>query len=93
MEKTLNLRELKNLLLNKSVRESLSLLAHQFPEKIIFTTSFGIEDQVLTHIICENDLPVEIVTLDTGRLFPETYDLFSRTIMKYKKKIKVFFPD
>ncbi len=93
MEKALNLKELKNLLLNKPVSESLALLAQHYGEKIIFTTSFGIEDQVLTHIICENDIPIEIATLDTGRLFPETYDLFSRTMMKYRRNIKVYFPD
>ena len=64
-----------------------------FPGDVIFTTSFGIEDQVLTHIIFENNLPIEIVTLDTGRLFPETYEVFSRTILKYNKKINVYFPD
>lgn len=89
----MNLKELKNLLHNKPVNESLALLAQHYGEKIIFTTSFGIEDQVLTHIICENDIPIEIATLDTGRLFPETYDLFSRTMMKYRRNIKVYFPD
>ena len=93
MEKTLNLRELKNLLHEKTIPESLSMLASQFPGKVIFTTSFGIEDQILTHIICENNIDIEIVTLDTGRLFPETFDLFSRTILKYKRNINVCFPD
>jgi phosphoadenosine phosphosulfate reductase len=93
MEKALNLKELKNLLHNKNITESLELLASQFPGRVIFTSSFGIEDQILTHIICTNDIPIDIVTLDTGRLFPETYDLFSRTLFKYKKKINVFFPD
>ncbi len=60
---------------------------------MIFTTSFGIEDQIITHFICENDLPVEIATLDTGRLFPETYKVFNETIKKYKVPIKVFFPE
>ncbi|MFN8241204.1 MAG: phosphoadenylyl-sulfate reductase [Bacteroidales bacterium] len=63
------------------------------PGKTIFTTSFGIEDQVITHMIFSNDLPIEVVTLDTGRLFPETYKVFSETINKYKKQIKVYFPD
>lgn len=93
MEKTSNLRELKSHLHDKTIAESLKFLAAQYSGKIIFTTSFGIEDQLLTHIIFENDLPIEVATLDTGRLFPETYDLFFRTITKYKKKINVLFPD
>jgi phosphoadenosine phosphosulfate reductase len=64
-----------------------------FPDKVLLTTSFGIEDQVITHFVFENNLPVEIITLDTGRLFPETYKVFNETIKKYQKKIKVFLPD
>ena len=40
-------------------------------------------------MIFTNDIPVEIATLDTGRLFPETYKVFSETIKKYQKNIKV----
>ncbi len=68
-------------------------LVHLFPGKVVFTTSFGIEDQVISHMIFKNNIPVETVTLDTGRLFPETYKVFSETIKKYQKKIKVYFPD
>jgi phosphoadenosine phosphosulfate reductase len=61
--------------------------------KAVFTTSFGAEDQVLTHILAENKLPVDIITLDTGRLFNETLETFEKTIVKYGRIIKVFFPD
>ena len=93
MAKVLKLSELNNLLLNQTIFDSLSILVSQFPGEVTFTTSFGIEDQVLTHIIFENNLPIEVVTLDTGRLFPETYEVFSQTIIKYNKKINVCFPD
>jgi phosphoadenosine phosphosulfate reductase len=61
--------------------------------KTIFTTSFGYEDQVISDILFRNELSVEVVTLDTGRLFKETYSVFYQTIEKYRKPIKVFFPD
>ncbi len=93
MEKNLKLSELNRLLRNKNLSESLDILVSLFPGKVIFTTSFGLEDQLLTHVIFESNLPIEVVTLDTGRLFPETYDVFSRTIIKYNKKINVYFPD
>jgi len=48
---------------------------------------------VITHFIFENNLPVEIATIDTGRLFPETYKVFNETLKKYQKKIKIYFPD
>jgi len=93
MEADWKLKELSDLLRNRSIEESLKILASRFPGQIIFTTSFGIEDQVITHMIFENDLPIEVATLDTGRLFPETYKTFNETIKKYKKTINVFFPD
>ena len=69
-----------------------SLVAAQ-PGKIVFTTSFGLEDQALTHIIATAGLPIDIVTLDTGRLFPETYNLWAETEAKYARRIKAFYPD
>jgi phosphoadenosine phosphosulfate reductase len=76
-----------------SITSSIGLLCSQFPGKVIFTTSFGLEDQVLTHLICSNHFPVKIVTLDTGRLFEETYKVFSRTIERYLINIETLHPD
>jgi phosphoadenosine phosphosulfate reductase len=93
MEKSLKLKELNDKLTGKTIEENLSLLASLFPGKIIFTTSLGIEDQVITHIIFRNDLDIKVVTLDTGRLFPQTYDVLSNTVIRYKKNIDVYFPE
>ncbi|MBN2261838.1 MAG: phosphoadenylyl-sulfate reductase [Prolixibacteraceae bacterium] len=76
----------------KTIIETLRFLCEQNQGKVVFTTSFGIEDQVVTDIICTNNLPVEIVTLDTGRLFEETYKVFNRTIEKYNIHIKTYHP-
>lgn len=61
--------------------------------KIVFTTSLGIEDQLITHHIVAQNLAVEIVTLDTGRLFDETHNLWQETEDKYGVVIKGFYPD
>lgn len=71
---------------------ALRFLAEAYRGKLVFTTSFGYEDQVITHLIFKNDIPIEVVTLDTGRLFKETYKVFSQTLDTYKKQIKVYFP-
>jgi phosphoadenosine phosphosulfate reductase len=88
----MELKELTNNLQGKSIEERFKNLVSLFPGKVIFTTSFGIEDQVITHIIFENNIPIEVTTLDTGRLFPETYKVFAETINKYHKKINVYYP-
>ncbi|HPF51344.1 MAG TPA: phosphoadenylyl-sulfate reductase [Draconibacterium sp.] len=75
-----------------SIVEKLTYLADQHPGKIVFTTSFGYEDQVITDMIFRNDIDIRVITLDTGRLFPETYKVFNSTIERYKKTIDVFFP-
>ena len=76
-----------------SIEETLAFLADEYNGKVVFSTSFGQEDQVITSIIATNDLPIRIFTLDTGRLFQETYDVFHKTLKKYKKEIKVYFPE
>jgi len=93
MKKEIKSEELAGLLEGKTVEESLQALISLFPGKIIFSTSFGFEDQVLTHFIFKNELPIEVITIDTGRIFHETYMVFNETIKKYQKKIKVYFPD
>jgi phosphoadenosine phosphosulfate reductase len=89
----MTLRELSHQLSHKTIEERLEKLASLFPGKIIFTTSFGLEDQIITHKIFSNNFDIKVVTLDTGRLFPETYEVFAQTIIKYNKKINVYFPD
>jgi phosphoadenosine phosphosulfate reductase len=85
--------ELKNQLDGLTIDQQLNNLVALFPGKIIFTTSLGIEDQVITHIIFKNNLAIKVATLDTGRLFPQTYDVLSSTIIRYNKKIDIYFPE
>lgn len=61
--------------------------------KVAFSTSLGAEDQVLTHLLAGMGAGSFIFTLDTGRMFPETYDLIEKTIARYSIQIKAFFPD
>jgi phosphoadenosine phosphosulfate reductase len=89
----MQLKDLKIELSGISVESQLKKLVSLFPGKIIFTTSLGIEDQVITHKIFKNNLAIKVATLDTGRLFPQTYDVLSGTIIRYNKQIDVYFPE
>jgi len=73
--------------------EGLQFFANKFPGQVYFSTSLGQEDQVITSFIAKKNLPVKIFTLDTGRLFNETYELIEKTIARYKIIIETFFPD
>lgn len=75
------------------IEQSLEYLVNAFLGKVIFSTSFGWEDQVISHIIFKNNLPIKVFTLETGRLFPETYYVWSRTLEMYTKPIHAYYPD
>jgi len=76
-----------------SPHDVISFFFKKFPNTIAFSTSMGLEDQALTEIVASIDKNANIFTLDTGRLFPETYDLIDRTSKKYGINIKLYFPD
>ncbi len=61
--------------------------------EVTFANSFGAEDMVLTDLILAERLPIEIFSLDTGRLPPETYTLMGEVEKRYGTKLKIFFPD
>ena len=61
--------------------------------EVTFANSFGAEDMVLTDLILGSKLPVEIFSLDTGRLPAETYKLMGEVEQRYRTRLKVFFPD
>jgi phosphoadenosine phosphosulfate reductase len=84
---------IKDLVSLQSPVEALKSLARVYAGKVVFSTSFGYEDQVITHLLFANEIPVEVFTLDTGRLFPETYSTWNKTLDKYKRPIKVYYPD
>ena len=87
------LKKLNEKVANKSLKEAFDVLLEMKLGKLSFSTSFGQEDQVITDLIFKNDLPISIFTLDTGRLFEETYEVYHQTVKKYKKPITPFFPN
>ena len=75
------------------ITQGLKLLVDHFSNQVCFSTSFSLEDQAITHLICESQLPVSIFTLDTGRLFSETYSTWSRTLERFGEPIQAYYPD
>ncbi|MGK7394093.1 MAG: phosphoadenylyl-sulfate reductase [Candidatus Cyclobacteriaceae bacterium M3_2C_046] len=80
-------------LINSAPEDVLKFFITKYPGKIALATSLGAEDQVLTHMISQIDPQVKIFTLDTGRLFPESYDLIEKTNNRYQMNIEVYFPN
>jgi len=85
---------LNNLIAQKNLEKSLLALSENVAGKIVFSTSFSLEDQAITHaILSQNIKNIEIFTLDTGRFFAETYQVWEQTIQKYNFPIKPYYPN
>jgi phosphoadenosine phosphosulfate reductase len=76
-----------------SITDSLRLFTELFPGQTCFSTSFSMEDQVILHHIATENLPVSVFTLDTGRLFSETYSVWTTSREKYGIPIRAYIPD
>lgn len=87
-----NIETLKSDLKGLNTIEKLNFLATNYADRIIFSTSFGWEDQAITHLIFSNNIPIKVFTLETGRLFPETYYVWNRTLEIYNKPIHAYYP-
>jgi phosphoadenosine phosphosulfate reductase len=85
--------ELLQLIKGHSNVEALTLLGQVFPGRVTFSSSFSFEDQLVSHDILTNNIDISIFTLDTGRMFPETYSVWSRTNEKYNTRITPYYPD
>jgi phosphoadenosine phosphosulfate reductase len=86
------LLQLQEIFDRHTIPEALRQTAALFPGAVTFSSSLGQEDQALTHIIARNKIDISIFTIDTGRLFNETYDTLEKTIARYKVSIAVYFP-
>jgi phosphoadenosine phosphosulfate reductase len=73
-------------------QQMLAWTAREFAGRVVFATSLGREDQALTHMLAQTAPGIPVFTLDTGRLFPETYDLLDETRRRYHLDIRVYFP-
>jgi 3''-phosphoadenosine 5''-phosphosulfate sulfotransferase (PAPS reductase)/FAD synthetase and related enzymes len=76
-----------------SPEEGLNLLSGVFGSSAKFSTSLGLEDQVITHMIASAHLSISIFSIDTGRLFQETHDLLELTRDHYRQPVQVYYPN
>ncbi len=78
---------------DSTAQEILEFFLKEYGDRAALSSSLGVEDQVLTHMMLGIDKKANIFTLDTGRLHPQTYSVMDATNLKYGVKLNVFFPD
>lgn len=88
-----NINKLNHQFADASAEEILEYFLKEYGDKITFASSLGAEDQVMTHMIAGIDKSANIFMLDTGRMFPETYEVLAKTNKRYNLNIQVYFPD
>ena len=93
MERTQLIRDLNEQFREVPAEEVVGFFLKAYQGRIALSSSLSIEDQALTDMIVRQDKRVRIFTLDTGRLFPETYQLIDKTNLSYGITLEVFFPD
>jgi phosphoadenosine phosphosulfate reductase len=89
----LQIEELNKQFEGKSPEEILAYFLSEYGGRIALASSLGLEDQVLTDLMLRIDPSARIFTIDTGRLFPESYSLIEKTNLKYGVKLEVYFPE
>ena len=77
----------------RDLPDRLRAIRDAIPGRIVFTTAFGLEGQAIVHAIFDTGLAIDVVTLDTGRLFPETYEVWAQTEQRYRRRIRGYFPE
>jgi thioredoxin-dependent adenylylsulfate APS reductase len=83
---------LARLFADLSPAERIAHLRREIAGKIVFSTSFGLEDQAILHLLSQRPDDIDVVTLDTGRLFPETYALWAQMERRYGRRIRAISP-
>jgi phosphoadenosine phosphosulfate reductase len=87
------IEELNKKATDLKAEEIIKLAFDEFSEKVNFASSLGEEDQVITDMIAKVAPQIEVFTLDTGRLFQETYELISKVQKRYPMTFKIYYPD
>ena len=77
----------------RSPADVLAWAAGRYAPRITFATAFGAEGCVLVDLIARHHLPIDVFTLDTGLLFPETYSLWRRLEERYGLTIRAVRPE
>lgn len=93
MTASVNIQKLNTQAQGFQPEEVIRLAYREFREGLTFASSLGEEDQVLLDMISRTHPEIEVFTLDTGRLFQETYDLMDINKKRYTVPFSIYYPD
>jgi phosphoadenylyl-sulfate reductase (thioredoxin) len=77
----------------EKAEDVLAWAATRFAPRLTFATGFGVEGCVIIDLVGRHQLPIDLFTLDTGLLFPQTYGLWKRLEERYGITIRAVRPE
>ncbi|MCB1141537.1 MAG: phosphoadenylyl-sulfate reductase [Leptospiraceae bacterium] len=92
MKDQLLIQKLNDSIQEKDPFEVIAEIQMEYKNDVVFTSSLGIEDQVVLDLLIKNKYDFKLITLDTGRLYNETYNLIEKSERVLKKKFEIYFP-
>lgn len=72
--------------------ERLRVLQEEFGSRLVATTSFGLQAAVMLHLIHHHAPKIPVVFIDTGYLFPETYQYIATLMEKWPVDLRTYMP-
>lgn len=72
--------------------ERLRLLHEQLGDRLVASTSFGLQAAVMLHLIHEHAPEIPVVFIDTGFLFPETYQYAEELTSRLDLDLRIYHP-
>jgi len=95
MTEALQLNEAERIasaLTNKKAGERIAFLYETYGDRVVASTSFGLQAAVMLQLISENAPEIPVVFVDTGYLFPETYQYIEILLEKLDIDLRVYQP-
>ncbi len=75
-----------------SAEERVRWAVETFGDRLVMTTSFGIQSAVMLHLVTQIVPQIPVVFIDTGYLFPETYRFADELTRRLNLNLKVYNP-
>lgn len=72
--------------------QRIALLHERLGDRLMATTSFGIQAAVMLHLIHEHAPKIPVVFIDTGFLFPETYRYMEELSSRFDLDLRIYHP-
>lgn len=73
-----------------TAQQRVAWVLENLPGEFVLSSSFGIQAAVCLHLVTQQQPDIPVILVDTGYLFPETYQFIDKLTEKLNLNLKVF---